>query len=290
MITGFIGAGRAGCSIGKYLSQKGIPLAGFYDLSKEEADSAAEFTASKSFASVQDLIATCSLVFLTTPDGIIPKAWEMIRACPLEGKIICHCSGALTADAFTGIEQAHAYGCSLHPMLPFNSRFSSSEILEHAFFTIEGHPKAVKEVSKMFTGLGNTVCPIDRSCKPKYHAAASILSNQVTAVLDTGYRLLEECGFTREDAIHATKTLVLQNIENVLQYDCVQSLTGPIERGDIQTVQKHINCLEQEDKSMYQVLGLKLVKIAKKKHPQKDYGKLKDYLENLFQKKCGLFQ
>lgn len=281
MITGFVGAGRVGCSVGKYLSQAGIPLAGYYDQSKEEADSAAEFTASKSFSCVQDLVAACGLVFVTTPDGIISKAWEMIRTCPLEEKIICHCSGALTSDAFTGIEQTHAYGCSLHPMLPFNSRFSSSEILKSAFFTIEGHPKAVLEVSEMFTKLGNTVCPVDKSCKPKYHAAASILSNQLTAVLDTGYHLLEECGFAREDAINATKTLVLQNVENILQYDCVQSLTGPIERGDIQTVQKHLNCLKQEDKNMYQVLGLKLVKIAEKKHPGKDYEKLRNLLEAL---------
>lgn len=279
MVIGFIGAGRVGCSIGKYLSEAGMPLAGYYDLSKEEADSAAGFTASQSFAHVEDLVAACNLVFLTTPDGIIPKAWEMIRTCPLEGKIICHCSGALTASAFTGIEQAHAYGCSLHPMLPFSSRFSSYEILKHAFFTIEGHPQAVLAVSELFTKLGNTVCPIEGECKPKYHAAASILSNQLTAVLDTGYRLLEECGFSRQDAINATKTLVQQNVENILQHDCVQALTGPIERGDIQTVQKHLNCLdEQEDQDMYRVLGLKLVQIAEKKNPQKDYGELRNLL------------
>lgn len=278
MVIGFIGAGRTGCSIGKYLSEAGVPLAGYYDLSKEEADSAADFTSSKSFAQAGDLVAACDLIFLTTPDGIIPKAWEMICTYPLEGKTICHCSGALTSGVFTGMEEAHAFGCSLHPMLPFSSRFSSYEILNHAFFTIEGHPRAVEVVSELFTKLGNTVCPIDGSCKPKYHAAASILSNQIAAVLDTGYRLLEECGFSRKDAVNATKTLVLQNVENILQHDCVEALTGPIERGDVQTVRKHLDCLGQEDRNMYCVLGSKLVQIAEQKHPQMDYGALRELL------------
>ena len=283
MITGFIGAGRTGCSLGKYLSEAGMPPAGYYDLSEEAAKSAAEFTGSKHFFHISDLVDACGLIFITTPDGLIREAWETIKGsldhnCKIEGKILCHCSGALTSDAFSGIKRAHAYGCSLHPMLPFSSRLSSYKLLKQAFFTIEGDPKAVQAVSELFTDLGNTVCPIEKSCKPKYHAAASILSNQVTAVIDTGYRLLEECGFSREDARRATKTLTLSNLDAIIQNDCAQALTGPIERGDIQTVQKHLSCLSPEDQSMYRILGLKLLRIAQEKNPGKDYKKL----QNLF--------
>ena len=105
-------------------------------------------------------------------------------------------------------------------------------------------------------------------------------SNQVIAALDTGYRLLEECGFSRKDARKATKELVLTNIENVLLNDCVQALTGPIERGDIQTVQKHLNCLSEDDQHMYQTLGLKLVQIAKTKNPFRDYSGLQELLHS----------
>ena len=74
--------------------------------------------------------------------------------------------------------------------------------------------------------------------KAKYHAAASILSNQVIAVLDMGYTLLEDCGFTRAEAVRATGQLVMRNIENVLEAGCDGALTGPIERNDIETVKK----------------------------------------------------
>ncbi len=283
MITGFIGAGRAGCSIGKYLAEADIPVAGYYDLSKEAAHSAAAFTGSKPYDDPAALVAQCHLLFITTPDGLIRQAWETLRHYPLDGKIICHCSGAMPASVFSGIAQTNAYGCSLHPMLPFDNRFSSYQILERAFFTVEGDPYAVEAVSGLFTGLGNTVCQISGECKPKYHAAASILSNQVAAVLDTGYRLLEECGFSRQDARTATDMLIQQNVKNCIQKDCIQALTGPIERNDAKTVQKHLDCLDAEDQDMYRVLGAKLVKIAKKKNPGTDYSALQALLETAAQ-------
>ena len=280
MKIGFIGAGRVGCSIGKYLKDSGKELSGYYDISQDAAQSAAAFTGSSHFAQLKDLVLQSTLLFLTTPDGIIESTWNEIRTLPLTGRIICHCSGALPSDAFTGIEQTGACGCSFHPMLPFSSRFASHEQLKHSFFTIEGQETAVQAVSNLFTSLGNTVSRIKGSCKPKYHAAASILSNQVIAVLDTGYRLLEECGFSRESAVKATRELVLQNIDNVLLNGCSQALTGPIERNDIQTVQKHLSCLEHEDRQMYRTLGLKLIQIAEKKNPQQDYSMLYKQLAN----------
>lgn len=150
-------------------------------------------------------------------------------------------------------------------MLPFSNKFSSYQQLEHAFFTVEGHPHAVQVITDLLTSYGNEVCRIDAAAKPEYHAAASILSNQVIAVLDTGYRLLEDCGFSREKAVAATATLVRQNIENVLSQGCVHALTGPIERGDVATVEKHLHCLNTEDAALYRMLGTRLLAIAEGK-------------------------
>lgn len=277
--TGFIGAGRVGCSIGKYLSESGIPLAGYYDSTQQASHDAAAFTASNCFADIKELTAASDILFLTTPDGIIERTWEEVRRLPISGKLVCHCSGAMPSDVFEGIGDTGACCCSLHPMLPFHDCFSSYQQLHHAFFTIEGDDEAVQRLTDMFAGLGNVVCRIQGACKPKYHAAASILSNQVIAVLDTGYRLLEECGFSREAAIDATRELVRQNIENVLAHDCIQALTGPVERGDSATVKKHLDCLDVETRRMYQVLGSRLIQIAEKKHPGQDYATLRALLQ-----------
>ena len=204
--------------------------------------------------------------------------WEQIKTLSLKNQIICHCSGALSSDSFSKDEHMTVSCCSIHPMLPFSNRFSSYEQLNNAFFTVEGDKKASDVLCELFRSFGNEVCIIDKSKKAKYHAAASILSNQVIAVLDMGYSLLTECGFTREEALRATSQLVTKNIENVIANDCSAALTGPIERGDAQTIKKHLDCLSRDDAKLYKMLAERLVRIAKNKNANKDYSDIENLL------------
>ena len=278
MKIGIIGAGRVGCSIGKYLRTKDIELAGYYDVDSVAAKEAAEFTRTESFDSLKQLADQSQIIFITTPDSFIIPVWEQLKELSLRNQIICHCSGALSSDSFSGRESMSVSCCSIHPMLPFSNKFSSYQQLEHAFFTVEGHPYAVEIITDLLTSYGNEVCQIDGKAKPKYHAAASILSNQVIAVLDMGYRLLKDCGFSREKAIAATAALVRQNIENVISQGCVHALTGPIERGDVSTVEKHLQVLNPEDAALYRMLGTRLLAIAKEKNPAQNYENMEHVL------------
>lgn len=281
MQIGIIGAGRVGCSMGKYLVGHGADVLGYYDTNDRAAEEAAQFTGTERYDTLAELVSASKLIFITTPDGIILSVWEQIRHLPLAQKIICHCSGALSSDSFSGIEDTRAACLSIHPMLPFSNRFSSYEQLNKAFFTVEGQDAAVEAISGLFCSIGNEVCRIDGAKKAKYHAAASILSNQVIAVLDMGYTLLEDCGFTRAEAVRATGQLVMRNIENVLEAGCDGALTGPIERNDIETVKKHIACMQNDDSddvSLYKMLGTKLANIAEKKNPDKDYTQMMELL------------
>ena len=278
MKTGIIGAGRVGCSLGKYFRGKGADLVGYYDTDTAAAQEAAAFTQTSVFEQASQLVRESELLFITTPDALLVPVWEEIKGMSHRNQIICHCSGALSSDSFSGAEDAGVFCCSVHPMLPFSNRFSSYQQLEHAFFTVEGHPHAVQAITDLLTSYGNEVCTIDAAAKPKYHAAASILSNQVIAVLDMGYRLLEDCGFSREKAVSATAALVRSNIENVIAQDCIQALTGPIERGDVSTVKKHLNCLNAEDAALYRMLGTRLLALAEEKYPSRDDTAMKHVL------------
>lgn len=281
MKIGIIGAGRVGFSLGKYLSEapNDASVVGFYDTAIECAAEAAEFTGTRSFEQLQELVSLSDTLFITTPDSIIAKAWDCIKEMSLDNKIICHFSGSLSSVVFSGMEETGASGCSIHPMLAFSDKYSSYQQLNHAFFTIEGNQKAVEVMTALLQSMGNTVCPIAGDKKVLYHAAASILSNQVLAVLDTGYRLLTECGFTREDAVNASRSLVLGNVENAVRQDTIGALTGPIERGDLLTVKNHLSVLGGADWEMYRILGKKLVEIAECKNPDRDYSEITDLLE-----------
>ena len=278
MRIGIIGAGRVGCSMGKYLRTKSQELAGYYDVDSGAAKEAAEFTQTNVFGTLQELLDCSDIIFITTPDNYIISVWEQIKTLSLKNQIICHCSGALSSDSFSKDEHMTVSCCSIHPMLPFSNRFSSYEQLNNAFFTVEGDKKASDVLCELFRSFGNEVCTIDKSKKAKYHAAASILSNQVIAVLDMGYSLLTECGFTREEALRATSQLVTKNIENVIANDCSAALTGPIERGDAQTIKKHLDCLSEDDAKLYRMLAERLVKIARNKNANKDYSEVENLL------------
>ncbi|RHV85402.1 DUF2520 domain-containing protein [Butyricicoccus sp. OF10-2] len=88
-------------------------------------------------------------------------------------------------------------------------------------------------------------------------------------------RAAERLRISETDALHALAPLMRSNLAHVIEHGAVSALTGPIERGDTQTVQKHLSCLtERDDRQLYALLGLEQVKMAQEKHPEQDYGTL----------------
>ena len=271
MQIGIIGAGKVGCSLGKYLKDAGVTVTGYFSRTVESAQEAADFTQTKVFANVQDLVKASDTLFITTPDGSIGDVWDCIAKLSIQNKIICHFSGSLSSVVFSGIEKTGASGCSIHPMLAFSDRFSSYRQLNEAYMTIEGQETAVNVVRELFERLGNSVCRIDLDRKELYHCAASIVSNQVIALYTMGTDQLVKCGFDREDAAKLVTPLVRNNVESMLADGAVNALTGPVERNDTGTVEKHLKALEGDDREVYRLLAKRLVKISEEKNPERDY-------------------
>lgn len=280
MNIGIIGAGKVGVSVGRYLKENNIQIAGFYDIDCDNAAFAAQFTETDCFSELKELVMVSDTLFITTPDAVIGSVWDCIKNnMSVQNKIVCHFSGALSSDVFTDSQSMGAGVCSIHPMLAFSDKLTSYRIPANTFFALEGDETAVSALKSLFESLGNTVCVIDKSKKSLYHTAASVLSNELVAVLDMGYSLLEECGFSRDEAVKATHNLVLGNVNSVLENGCVKALTGPVERNDLQTVKKHVESLKGEDRQIYILLAKHLVKLAKVKNKDRDYGELSEFLD-----------
>lgn len=280
MNIGIIGAGKVGVSVGRYLKDNNIQISGFYDINSDNAAFAAQFTQTDCFSDLEELVKLSDTLFITTPDGVIGSVWDCIKNknMSVQNKIVCHFSGALSSDVFTDSQSTGAGVCSIHPMLAFSDKLTSYRIPANTFFAVEGDETAVSALKSLFESLGNTVCRIDKSKKSLYHTAASVLSNELVALLDMGYSLLEQCGFSRDDAVGATKNLVSENVKSVLENGCVQALTGPVERNDLQTVKKHVESLQGEDRQIYILLAKRLVKLAKAKNEDRDYRDLSEFL------------
>lgn len=275
MKIGFIGAGKAGCSLGKYFSSKaaqaGILVTGYYSLIEEEAKWAATFTNSELFQSMKEVVAVSDTIILSTPDGAIKNVWETMNKENIKGKVFCHLSGSLSSDVFSGIEDYSAYPISIHPMFAFSDKESVYQQINQVCFTLEGHPFAVSSWKEILDRMGNDSVVISKKVKPQYHTAASLLSNHVIAVLNVGYQLLCECGFTEEEARRFSEALVINNVEHVIKDGSISALTGPIERGDTKTVEKHLSVIDERTEELYRVCGMELLELAKQKNPNRDY-------------------
>lgn len=281
MNIGIIGAGKVGVSVGRYLKDNNIQISGFYDINSDNAAFAAQFTNTDCFSDLEKLVKLSDTLFITTPDNVIGSVWDCIikNNMSVQNKIVCHFSGALSSDVFTDSQSTGASVCSIHPMLAFSDKLTSYRIPANTFFAVEGDETAVSAIKSLFETLGNTVCRIDKSKKSLYHTAASVLSNELVALLDMGYSVLEQCGFSRDDAVKATQNLVLGNVNSVLENGCVNALTGPVERNDLQTVKKHVDSLQGEDRQIYILLAKRIVNLAKAKNEDRDYGEMSEFLD-----------
>lgn len=280
MKIGFIGAGKAGFSLGKYFADGGGIVTGYYSLHEDSARAAAEFTGSRYFGELGELLEESGAVFLTVPDGAIRSVYDELCRYDITGRQICHCSGVMTAaEAFPDIRRRGAYGYSIHPLFPFNSKLESYGKMAGAFFCLEGDTEHLSEWRSFLEGMGLRAQVIDGAKKAQYHAACAISSNLVCALVEESVGLLTGCGFTREAALEALSPLIRQNTENILQFGPTAALTGAVERCDTETVKKHLGCFPTaKEREMYRAVSEKLTDLAKTKNPQTDYSELEKLL------------
>ena len=275
----FIGAGKAGVSLGAYFRSKGLEISGYLSRSRKSAISAAELTSSKAFTALSDLAAASDIIIVSTPDGAIAEVWEELRKCDIRDRIVCHLSGSLSSDIFDGIAAKSSFGYSVHPMFAFSGKDGYFEGVEKACFTLEGAKEKLGEVREIFMRTGNRIFVIDKSKKALYHASNVMVSNLVTALLSIGTEAFGRCGVSGEEALEAMLPLIKRNIENIAEKGLPGSLTGPAERNDTDTIMKHLDILEEEERLIYSLLTKRLAELSRVKHPERDNSELLELLK-----------
>lgn len=286
MRLGFIGAGKAGTTLGKYFvsmcdrigKEENFTLTGYYSRNPKSAEEAAVFTNSTRYDTLEQITEDSDLLFLTVPDDAISTVWNSIKRLPIKEKIICHCSGSLSSAIFSGIESTGAYAYSIHPLFAISSKTESYQTMKEAVFTIEGNEKHLQRLQRFLQGFGNEVSIVGTEAKAKYHAAAVMASNHVVALAQTAIHLLQQCGFSESSARKALGPLLCNNAAGISCKGAVEALTGPVERNDAGTVKKHMDCLEGDTRELYVRLSKILIGTAKEKHPEWDYHEMEKVL------------
>lgn len=280
MRIGFIGAGKAGFSLGRLFKEKGMDLCGYYSRNPESAREAAAFTDSRFYSDLKDLTDECDAIFITVLDGAIESVYRQLCRFEIKGKILCHCSGSITAaSAFPDIGETGAKGISIHPLFPISSKTETWRELQDAFFCLEGEEEACESFRRLFAEVGLRTQNIAGADKVRYHAGCVMASNFICGLIQESVDLLTQCGFNEENAISALSPLIRSNLDHILADGPTAALTGPVERGDAVTLRRHLASLtSEEEREMYRSLSAKLTEMAERKHPERDYREIRQLL------------
>ena len=269
-----------GTTLGRYFAEHSVEVAGYYSRSISSASEAAAFTGSRVFETARDVLAASDVLFLTVPDGAIHTVYDALPKELLRGKILCHASGALTAkEAFPDIETYGGSGCSVHPLFAVSDKNAYRELVD-VFFAVEGTPACLPRMTAWLRSIGLHAQRIDGSRKRLYHAAAVVASNHVVALFAEAMDMLEACGFDETAARAALAPLFLGNARHVAEAGPEKALTGPVERGDAATVEKHLAAFaeigDEDDRALYRLLTKRLLRIAKAKHSERDFAAIEE--------------
>jgi len=192
----------------------------------------------KDAAPASDVIWLCH-----TDDALASTAQLLARMPGWENKIVLHSSGALSSNVLAPLKRAGAHTASLHPMMTFVP--ATAPKLSGVPFAVEGDKQAVAAAKQIVGKLGAEVFEIKKSAKVLYHALGSFSSPLVVATLVTAERVGRSAGLTLEQTRKIMGPILQQTMTNYLQHGPAAAFSGPIKRGDLETVRRHLKHLEQ---------------------------------------------
>lgn len=213
----------------------------------------------------QRLPENTSIALLAVPDSALRDVChDLARAGPAPpGCAVLHLSGALTSDV---LEPLHAVGYSvgsLHPLQTIADPWGSADRLAGAGFAIAGEPAAIAAARRLVGALDGIPFVIAPALRPLYHAAAVFASNYIVVLAEVAARMLRSAGVDEDVALPALLPLLRGTLQNLEHLGPASALTGPIVRGDADTVRLHLARLSGDERALYCALGREAVRLAR---------------------------
>lgn len=262
-----IGAGKLGQALGRLLSAlDNVQIHQILNRSQQSAEYAAQIIGSGSGISRFDAITPADIFLISTPDDAIATTCKhLVNAHVLQPHtIIFHCSGSLTAaDTCAHTTSTHRHIASIHPMTSF-AHSSNMNQYPGTYCAMEGDTHALSVLEPLFSAIGSIPFRIKSETKALYHAAGVIASNYLVTLTTFAMDCLQQSGvdsaIQKPCLLHLMKN-TLANLEKA--ETPTHALTGPIQRGDINTIKKHLLMLDDTtQQNAYQALGALTLKLC----------------------------
>lgn len=260
---GFIGAGRLAAALAAGLTRGGYPVRVIASGRIESARSLAAALGPGVAASAdpRDVAAACDVAFLTVPDSAIGPLAEGVSW--RQGQVVVHCSGALGLGELAAARSGGGLPACFHPLQTFPSRVPEPARFEGVFCGVEGAEPAGQWLEQVARDLGARPFRLEGVDRAVYHAAAVVASNHVIALASAAARLWAMAGLPVESGREALAPLLLAAANNVARMDLASALTGPVARGDVATIARHLEALEREPglRELYRRLSDELLRL-----------------------------
>ena len=261
---GFIGAGTTGTALAVRLAQHGYRVIAVSSRSLTSAEKlAGRLSGCKVYNGAQEVANTAQLVFITTPDDTISKVAAEVQWH--NGQSVVHCSGAHSVDILEPAKQQGAgVGC-FHPLQTFASVDQAIENIPGSTFAVEAEEPLLTILKEMATTLEGDWVVLKAGDKVLYHTAAVFACNYLVTLVKLATDLWQTFGVSQAQATKALMPLLRGTLSNIGNVGLPNCLTGPIARGDLGTISRHLESLERQAPlllNIYKELGRQTIPIS----------------------------
>ncbi|HAT1596382.1 TPA: DUF2520 domain-containing protein [Legionella pneumophila] len=256
-----IGAGRLGKNLGIAMSVNQIAsLSSICNSHLRSARVACnEIGFGNAVAKISEL-SEADITWITCRDDSISDVVSILDDVQIlkKGSLVIHCSGALNSSVLLPLKKQGCYIASLHPLKAFRSNSLDSNAFKQVHCVIEGDSEACRWLKPAFEKLGASIIAVEPEMKAIYHAAATIAANYLVTLASYSEELLLQAGIQQAQSRKMICDLMHSNIVNLSQADSIESaLTGPLARGDMQTISLHLEAIKNRDiSSLYKTMAL----------------------------------
>ena len=263
---GVVGAGRVGAPLGAALVRAGHRISGVSAISEASKQRAAVLLPDAPILTADAVVNGAELVLLTIPDDVLPGFVEGAAKAGLfrPGQIVIHTAGHFGVAVLDPATRCGALPLAIHPIMTFTGTAMDIERMQGAIFGVTA-PKLIMPIAEaLVLEIGGEPASIAEGDRSAYHAALAWSANFLNVLVAEGMDQLRTIGI--EEPSRALAPLLNAVLDNVLRSGD-QALTGPIARGDAQTVAEHLRVMNEQSpqvRDAYEVLArLTLLRASK---------------------------
>ena len=243
---GFIGAGKLATGMALALHTRGFQTTAVVSRTPDSAQKLASLVPSmEALPSPTEAVASCDIIFITTPDAAIMEVAGSVTW--RKGQGVVHCSGSLPLESLAYASSCGASIASLHPLQTLScieTPQEAAERLSGICYALEAEGWLSDWLQNVVTALGGHIIRVAPENRALYHQAAVFACGYVSALLDAAEEIWTQMGFSPGQARASLVPLAQTTVANFGRAGSHASVTGPIPRGDAETVKQQMASLE----------------------------------------------